>query len=184
MHDLTIGWDDILRRLHPDSLVGALVYLLITVLIAQLLSRALRIAVGGAVLRHTHIDRTTVIFLQQFGIAVIWVLMLILYAHLIPVLRSLGTALLTGASIASVVIGLAAQSTLGNLIAGVAITIYRPFAVGDTLVVAAPTGTETGTVELISLGYTTLRTADDRVVVLPNSLAASQATIRVRPPPR
>ena len=59
MHDLTIGWDDILRRLHPDSLVGALVYLLITVLIAQLLSRALRIAVGGAVLRHTHIDRTT-----------------------------------------------------------------------------------------------------------------------------
>ena len=42
MHDLTIGWDDILRRLHPDSLVGALVYLLITVLIAQLLSRALR----------------------------------------------------------------------------------------------------------------------------------------------
>jgi len=179
MHDLTIGWDDILRRLHPDSLVGALVYLLITVLIAQLLSRALRIAVGGAVLRHTHIDRTTVIFLQQFGIAVIWVLMLILYAHLIPVLRSLGTALLTGASIASVVIGLAAQSTLGNLVAGVAITLYRPFRLGDRLQVAAPTGTETGTVETLSLGYTTLRTDDGRFVVLPNSIAASQVTINL-----
>ena len=179
MHDLTIGWDDILRRLHPDSLVGALVYLLITVLIAQLLSRALRIAVGGAVLRHTHIDRTTLIFLQQFGIAVIWVLMLILYAHLIPVLRSLGTALLTGASIASVVIGLAAQSTLGNLVAGVAITLYRPFRLGDRLQVAAPTGTETGTVETLSLGYTTLRTDDGRFVVLPNSIAASQVTINL-----
>ena len=179
MHDLTIGWDEILRRLHPDSLVGAVVYLLIAVLIAQLLSRALRIGVRGVLARESHLDRTTVIFLQQFGIAVIWVLMLILYAHLIPVLRSLGTALLTGASIASVVIGLAAQSTLGNLVAGVAITLYRPFRLGDRLQVAAPTGTEIGNVETLSLGYTTLRTDDGRFVVLPNSIAASQVTINL-----
>jgi small-conductance mechanosensitive channel len=179
MRELTIGWDDMMRHLHPDSLIGALVYLLITVLIAQLLSRALRLAVGGALLRHGHLDRTTVIFLQQFGIAVIWVLMLILYAHLIPLLRSLGTALLTGASIASVVIGLAAQSTLGNLVAGVAITLYRPFRLGDRLQVSAPTGTEIGNVEMLSLGYTTLRTDDGRFVVLPNSIAASQVTINL-----
>jgi len=95
------------------------------------------------------------------------------------VLRSLGTALLTGASIASVVIGLAAQSTLGNLVAGVAITLYRPFRLGDRLQVAAPTGTETGNVETLSLGYTTLRTDDGRFVVLPNSIAASQVTINL-----
>src|SRR6516164_2415605 len=179
MRDLTIGWDDLLRRLHPDSLIGALVYLLITVLIAQLLSRALRIAVAEACKRESHLDRTTVSFLQQFGIVVIWIIMLILYAHLIPVLRSLGTALLAGASIASVVIGLAAQSTLGNLVAGVAITLYRPFRLGDRLQVAAPTGTEIGNVETLSLGYTTLRTDDGRFVVLPNSIAASQVTINL-----
>jgi small conductance mechanosensitive channel len=87
--------------------------------------------------------------------------------------------LLAGASIASVVFGLAAQSTLGNLIAGIAITIYRPFRLGDRLQVATPTGTESGTVKLISLGYTTLRTADDREVVLPNSLAASQVLLNL-----
>ncbi|HYL71556.1 MAG TPA: mechanosensitive ion channel family protein, partial [Candidatus Dormibacteraeota bacterium] len=92
---------------------------------------------------------------------------------------SMGTALLAGASIASVVIGLAAQSTLGNLIAGVSITIYRPFRLGDTLQVSAPSGTETGTVEAISLGYTTVRTGDGRLVVLPNALAASQVTINL-----
>ena len=64
--------------------------------------------------------------------------------------------------ISAVVIGLAAQSTLGNLVAGVSITIYRPFRLGDTLQVTAPTGTETGCVEAISLGYTTLRTGDGR----------------------
>ena len=179
MRDLTIGWDEILRRLHPDTLIGAMIYLLLFVLAAQLLGRALRIAVAEACKRESHLDRTTVSFLQQFGIVVIWVVMLILYAHLIQVLRSLGTALLTGASIASVVIGLAAQSTLGNLVAGVAITLYRPFRLGDRLQVSAPTGTEVGNVETLSLGYTTLRTDDGRFVVVPNSLAASQVTINL-----
>jgi small-conductance mechanosensitive channel len=179
MHELTIGWDDLMRHLHPDTLIGAAVYFVIAVLVAQLLSRALRIAVAETCKRESHLDRTTVSFLQQFGIVVIWVVMLILYAHLIPVLRSLGTALLTGASIASVVIGLAAQSTLGNLVAGVAITLYRPFRLGDRLQVSAPTGTEVGSVEMLSLGYTTLRTDDGRFVVLPNSVAASQVIINL-----
>lgn len=183
MGDLQIGWDDILHHLHPDTLAGAVVYLLLFVLVAMLLSRLLRITVRGALVRRAHLDRTTMSFLQQVGIAAIWVAMLILYAHLIPVLRSLGTALLTGASIASVVIGLAAQSTLGNLIAGVAITLYRPFRLGDRLQVTAPTGTEVGSVEMLSLGYTTLRTDDGRLVVLPNSLAASQAVINLSSAP-
>jgi small conductance mechanosensitive channel len=179
MHDLRIGERDLLGTLSPDSLIGAAVYLLIFVLLALLISRGLRLAVHSAMTRHGHIDRTTVSFLQQMGTAAVWVIMLILYAHLIPVLRSMGTALLAGASVASVVVGLAAQSTLGNLVAGVAITIYRPFRLGDTLLVTIPGGTETGTVELISLGYTTLRTADGRLIVLPNSVAASQVTLNL-----
>ena len=179
MHDLRIGERDLLGTLSPDSLIGAAVYLLIFVLLALLISRGLRLAVHSAMARHGHIDRTTVSFLQQMGTAAVWVVMLILYAHLIPVLRSMGTALLAGASVASVVVGLAAQSTLGNLVAGVAITIYRPFRLGDTLLVTIPGGTETGTVELISLGYTSLRTADGRQIVLPNSVAASQVTLNL-----
>jgi small-conductance mechanosensitive channel len=179
MHDLTIGWNDILQHLHPDSLAGAILYFVFFALLAVLLSRGLRAVVRRALARQPHLDRTTVMFLQQFGIAVIWVVMLILYAHLIPVLRSLGTALLTGASIASVVIGLAAQSTLGNVVAGIAIMLYRPFRVGDRLQVSAPTGTEIGNVEMLSRGYTTLRTDDGRFVVVPNSIAASQVSINL-----
>jgi small-conductance mechanosensitive channel len=139
----------------------------------------LRTIVRAAMTRKGHIDRTTISFMQQFGTALIWVIVIILYAHLIPVLRSMGTALLAGASIASVVIGLAAQSTLGNLVAGISITIYRPFRLGDTIQVAAPTGTEIGVVEIITLGYTTLRTADGRLIVVPNALAASQVSINL-----
>jgi small-conductance mechanosensitive channel len=179
MHDFKLGEHDLLTFVKPDSLLGAVFYLALSVMLALLLARGLRTAVHAAATRRGNLDRTTISFLQQMGTAVIWVAMLILYAHLIPVLRSIGTALLAGASVASVVIGLAAQSTLGNLVAGVSITIYRPFRLGDTLQVTAPTGTEVGVVELIALGYTTLRTTDGRLITLPNSVAASQVTINL-----
>ena len=179
MHDLKVGEQDLAAYLKPDSFVGAIGYLVLFVLAAMLLSRALRAAVHAAMTRSGHLDRTTLSFLQQMVTAAIWVVALILYAHLIPVLRSMGTALLAGASVASVVIGLAAQSTLGNLVAGVSITIYRPFRLGDTLQVAAPTGTDVGVVELISLGYTTLRAADGHLIVLPNSIAPGTIAILI-----
>src|ERR1700729_2338377 len=179
MNEVQVGEHDLLSFISPSSLIGALAYFLLFVILAYVLSRLLRSAVHASMTRAGHLDRTTISFLQQILTALIWVIMLILYAHLIPVLRSLGTALLAGASVASVVIGLAAQSTLGNLVAGVAITIYRPFRLGDTLQMASPTGTEIGTVEMISLGYTTLRAPDGRLIVLPNSIAASQVMINL-----
>jgi small conductance mechanosensitive channel len=179
MSDLKLGEHDLLTYLKPDSLFGAIVYLALFILAAMLCSRALRAGVHAWMTRRGNVDRTTISFMQQFGSALIWVIMLILYAHLIPVLRSVGTALLAGASVASVVIGLAAQSTLGNLVAGISITIYRPFRLGDTLQVTAPTGTDIGVVDLISLGYTTLRAPDGHLIVLPNAIAASQVTINL-----
>jgi small conductance mechanosensitive channel len=179
MNVLTTDEHDVLSFVRPDTLWGALAYLVIFVVLAMLLSKALRAAVHTAMTRNGHLDRTSISFLQQICTALIWVVLIILYAHLIPALRSMGTALLAGASVASVVIGLAAQSTLGNLVAGIAITIYRPFRLGDTLQVATPTGNDIGTVELISLGYTTLRAPAGHLIVLPNSSAASQVIINL-----
>jgi small conductance mechanosensitive channel len=177
--DVQLGEHDILSFLRPDSLWGALIYFVVFVLLALLLSRILRAGVHASMTRKGHFDRTTISFLQQFGTVLVWVVVLILYAHLIPMLRSMGTALLTGAGVVSVVLGLAAQSTLGNLVAGISIAIYRPFRLGDTLQVTAPTGTDIGVVELISLGYTTLRAPDGHMIVLPNAIAASQVTINL-----
>ena len=77
------------------------------------------------------------------------------------------------------VLGLAAQNTLGNLIAGISLLLYRPFNLGDRLQVMAPTGLETGIVESLTLGYTLLKTDDNRRVVVPNSLMASQTAINL-----
>jgi small conductance mechanosensitive channel len=179
MRELLTGEHDLLAFFKPDTVSGALIYLALFVLAGLVLSRVLRATVHAAMLREGHVDRTGISFVQQLAVVLIWVSLSILYAHLIPMLRALGTALLAGAGVASVVIGLAAQSTLGNLVAGISITIYRPFRLGDTLQVTAPTGAEIGVVQWISLGYTTLRTADDRLIVLPNSVAANQVVLNL-----
>jgi small-conductance mechanosensitive channel len=179
MNGIQVGEHDLLKYVKPDTLWGAVGYLILFMVLAWALSRVLRAAVNASMVRKGHIDRTTISFMQQLGTALIWVIAIILYAHLIPALRSMGTALLAGASVASVVIGLAAQSTLGNLVAGIAITIYRPFRLGDILQVAAPSGPDVGTVELISLGYTTLRSSDGHMIVVPNAVAASSVTVNM-----
>ena len=160
MHDAK-GWQqDLLSFIRPDEPVGALIYFVLFVVAASMLTRGLRAAVHAALSKEAHVDRTAINFMQQIGTVLIWLMTIILYAHLIPQLRAVGTALLAGAGVASVVIGLAAQSTLGNLVAGISMTIYRPFRLGDILQVGTPTGTEIGTVDRISLGYTTLRVQD------------------------
>ena len=99
--------------------------------------------------------------------------------HTIPALQALGTAWLASVGVVSVVLGLAAQNTLGNLIAGISLLLYRPFNLGDHVQVTAPTGLETGVVESLNLGYTILRTPDNRRVVIPNSAMASQTSVNL-----
>ena len=87
--------------------------------------------------------------------------------------------MLTSIGMISLILGFAAQNTLGNLIAGISLLLYRPFKLGDRLQVIAPTGLETGTVESLTLGYTLLKTDDNRRVVVPNSVMASQTNINL-----
>lgn len=168
---------------NPATFFGAIFYALVFLLFAWFIARALRLTAEKALKfaeeKVELIDRTATTFLIQLLQISIYLIAFTLYAHLIPELHSLGTAFLTGVSIASVVIGLAAQNTLGNLIAGISLVLYRPFHIGDRLQLTAPTGLETGTVEALSLGYTSLKTFDNRRIVIPNSLIASQTMINL-----
>jgi small-conductance mechanosensitive channel len=128
---------------------------------------------------HGLVDRTAAPFVVQLLRVLLYVIALLLYVHLIPGLRGIGTALLAGAGVASIVLGLAAQNTLGNLIAGMTLLLYRPFQVGDRVQVTAPTGLETGVVQVITLGYTILRTENNRRIVVPNSAMANQVTVNL-----
>lgn len=167
--------------LNPATVQGALLLGAVIFAVAWGVTRAIR-ALGRAASNdgsRLTVDRTSVTFLQQFAQVMVWLIAIAFFAHAVPQLRSLGTALLAGVSIASVVIGLAAQSTLSNFIAGISLLLYRPFRVQDRIQVNAPTGVETGVVEAVTLGYTVLRTLDRRRVVVPNALIANQVTVNL-----
>jgi small conductance mechanosensitive channel len=172
----------VLRDLmDPASTLGALAYAAAFFLCASLLSRALRVTVKKALAHPDWVsfDQTGALFLTQLAQISIFVLAFTYYAHVIPALRSLGTALLASAGVASVVVGLAAQNTLGNIVAGVSLLMYRPFRVQDIVEVTAASGLETGTIESLTLGYTILKTYDNRRIVVPNSVMATQVTVNL-----
>jgi small-conductance mechanosensitive channel len=77
--------------------------------------------------------------------------------------RQFGTSILASAGIAGVVIGFAAQKTLGNVLAGIQIALTQPILLDDVVVVEG----EFGQVEEITLTYVTVRTWDLRRIILP-----------------
>lgn len=82
-----------------------------------------------------------------------------------PGLRVLGTSLLASAGIIGIIAGVAAQSTLSNLMAGLQIAFGDSVKIGDTVVVEG----EMGTVEEITLSFLTVRIWDDRRLTMPVS---------------
>ena len=170
-----------INLINPGTIEGAIVYAVVLLVFAVLLNRMLRLAVERALARgsRVHIDRTRVKFISQLAQIVVYIVTFFVFAHIIPALSNLGNAGLASVGVLSVVAGLAAQNTLGNLIAGISLLLYRPFNVGDRLQVSAPTGLETGEIESLNLGYTIIKTDDNRRVVVPNSIMASQTTINL-----
>lgn len=165
---------------NPDTLAGAVVYAALIFGLAWLSARLLRQVMQRVLAHETRlVNRTTLHFTARLGRVAIFVLAIVLYANLIPALRAIGTALLASVSIVSLVIGLAAQNTLGNLIAGISLALYRPFEVGDLVQVNPPGGAEIGHIESLTLGYTVLRTWDNRRVIIPNSVMGTQVTINL-----
>ena len=156
--------------IDPTTLVGAAFYAFLFILVAWFLARLVRAGVRriGYLLN----DQAACTLLTRLGQVVVYSLAVILYFNAIPQLHSVGTALLASAGVASILFGLAAQTTLSNLVSGFALLLYQPFEVGDRVQLSAPTGLETGVIDEMTMGYILVRTSDDRHIVVPNSVAS------------
>jgi small conductance mechanosensitive channel len=88
-----------------------------------------------------------------------------------------------GTAFTAVIFGLAAQQTLGNLIAGMVLLSARPFRVGERVrLQGGPlAGQLEGTVSSLGLLYTTFATGEDSVMV-PNSVVLNVAVLPLREP--
>jgi small conductance mechanosensitive channel len=85
------------------------------------------------------------------------------------------SGLLVGAGVIGVILGFAAQETLGSVIAGFILMFSRPFEIGDWIVV----GDDRGIVTDITIVHTRIRGPNGEHVIIPNEVIGSQ-TIRNR----
>jgi len=91
--------------------------------------------------------------------------------------------LAVGGAITAVVFGLAAQQTLGNLIAGTVLISARPFRIGDRVRLQGGglAGQVEGTVASLGLLYVTFAQGEDSIMV-PNNVVLTSAVVPLREP--
>lgn len=139
------------------NLVAALVIFIIGKWLASVAARFF-----AKSLEKTKVDKTLTVFLRNavyFG-AVTFVI--------IAALGKLGietTSFITVIGAAGLAVGLALQGSLSNFAAGVMIILFKPFRVGDMI----EAGGAVGKVEEIQVFSTILRTADKKIVIVPNA---------------
>ncbi|MFJ3819749.1 mechanosensitive ion channel family protein [Streptomyces nodosus] len=114
--------------------------------------------------------RTQVSLITRVVAAVVGVVAVAAMLLTFPAMRAAGASLLASAGILGIVAGVAAQSTLGNLFAGLQIAFGDMVRLGDTVVVDG----EWGTIEEITLTFLTVRTWDERRITMPVSYFTSK----------
>jgi MscS family membrane protein len=110
--------------------------------------------------------------------------MFITLVALITLLQHFGVnvaSLVVSLGVGSLAIGLAAQDTLSNMFAGFTLMLDRPFRIGDRIKLA--TG-EVGDVESIGMRATRIRTLDETILIVPNSLLVKDRLVNQTRPAR
>lgn len=127
-------------------------------------SRHLAEADPGAVTRFRMIARlgSAAVYFLGLGLA--------LYAVNVAAFQKVAVAMFASAGVMGIAIGFASQTTAANLVSGILIAFAQPLRIGDRVEVEQ----EQGAVEEIGLLYTTIRTWDNRHVMIPNQLLSSR----------
>lgn len=158
---------------HPGTLWLFQVFKVIFITVSAVGLSRIVVLVERAVLLHLKIDPTAsfndrrlytrIKFVKRLVIMAISLIALALLLLSFEKGRQFGVGLLTSAGILSVIIGFAAQKTLGNLLASLQVAFSQPIKIGDTVVVE----TEVGQIEEINLTYVVVRLWDRRRLILP-----------------
>jgi small-conductance mechanosensitive channel len=109
--------------------------------------------------------RTQVLLLRRLTVVAVVILAIAVALFTFPGVRTFGASLLASAGVLSVIVGIAAQSSLANVFAGMTIAFSDMLRIDDAVIVEE----EWGWIEEITLTYVVVRLWDDRRLVLPST---------------
>ncbi|MEN6474308.1 MAG: mechanosensitive ion channel domain-containing protein [Syntrophaceae bacterium] len=134
---------------------------LVILIVGRWIARAIK-NLTGRILNRRRVDPTIVSFIEHL----IYIALLVFIV--IAALAQLGiqtTSFIAVIGAAGLAIGLALQGSLANFAAGFLMIIFKPFKAGDYI----DGGGASGVVEKIEVFTTTLKTLDNKVVIIPNA---------------
>ncbi|CAL4043143.1 Small-conductance mechanosensitive channel [Buchnera aphidicola (Phyllaphis fagi)] len=150
---------------HIINIILAIIIMVFGVFSAQLISKGVSI-----ILSSKHIDTTISEFLATLSKYII------ITCAIVSSLSRLGvqtTSVIAILGAAGMAIGLALQGSLSNFSSGVLLILLSPLRTGEYVVL----GRATGTVLNVHIFYTTLRTLDGKIIVVPNNKITSDNII-------
>ena len=147
------------------AVIGAVAWLLVRVssVAEELLNHRFNIQVQDNLLARK--ARTQIDILHSIVVFVVVVVAFAASLMLFNKVRQFGTSILASAGIAGIIVGLAAQRSLGNVLAGLQLAFSQPFRIDDVVIVEG----EWGRIEEITLTYAVVKIWDERRLVLPIS---------------
>ncbi|RYZ96005.1 MAG: mechanosensitive ion channel [Sphingobacteriaceae bacterium] len=107
--------------------------------------------------------RTQLQFVRKVAVSLVIIIAVSIVLLSFDGVRKIGAGLLTGVGIGGIILGFAAQKSLGNFLAGLQIAFTQPIRIDDVLVVEG----EWGRVEEITMTYVVLNIWDQRRLILP-----------------
>lgn len=160
------GWDVLASYLVP-GVIGWVAFATVRGLAkgyeAQIEGSADIVAHRGRMTRIAILSRTA-----SVAIVIVTVSLIMLN---IPGVRDVGTTMLASAGLAALAVGAAAQPALKSLIAGLQMALTQPLRIGDLVKVDG----QAGRVEEIRMSFVTVRTWDERVLVVPTTRFLDQS---------
>lgn len=156
-----IGWLDLLIVNLPNIILAVLVFSL-----AYYISR--KVSTWSTKILSSKIKQSSIRNLIANLVSIIIVVIGIFLALGILNLDKALNSLIAGAGVAGLAVGLALQGTLANTFAGISLALKNVINIGDFI----ETNGYSGTVEDINLRHTQLKTADNNIVIIPNSIVS------------
>ena len=154
---------EVIQNCVSLALIGTIGYILVQFVNAMAELVLERHDLGVADNREARAVYTQVMVLKKIAVGIIAVFAVASMLMVFDSIRQLGTAMIASAGVAGIVIGFAAQKSIGTLLAGFQIAMTQPIRIDDVVIVEG----EWGRIEEITLTYVVVRIWDMRRLVVP-----------------
>ena len=156
------------NNIFNGGLIEFTVKTILIVFVSKIVLKFIEKYISKAIVNSNKSTKTVVpLFVNSLRTIFYGLAFFMILSDIIP-LSSIGKTILGASSFLAVIFGLAAQETLGNFIAGIILSIYQPFHVGDMIIIKDKN--VSGIVKTIGFRHTVVRTIENVDVVIPNSI--------------